>query len=83
MGQKHVEHLESILEQHYKISMDWSGTKHVGLTLGCDYKKEKYTWQCQDTCRKHLQGFSTYTHKTTRTTLTAYTSKIWTEMTLS
>ena len=38
---EHVEHLKSILEQNYEISMDWSGTKYVELTLGWDYVKQE------------------------------------------
>ena len=32
-----VEHLLGILEQHYKVSVDWSGTRYCGLTLEWDY----------------------------------------------
>jgi hypothetical protein len=36
-----VEHLMSILQQDYKIDMDWDGMRYLGLTLDWDYIKHK------------------------------------------
>ena len=33
----HADHLIRILQEQYKISKDWSGTKYDGLTLDWDY----------------------------------------------
>ena len=34
-------HLKTILEQNYKLSTDWTGTKYVGLTIEWDYNKHE------------------------------------------
>ena len=36
-----AKHLIQVLEEHYKISKDWHGTKYCGLTLDWDYKKQE------------------------------------------
>ena len=33
-----VDHLTSLLKQYYEFTIDWSGTKYLGLTLRWDYK---------------------------------------------
>ena len=41
VGKEHVQHLLSILKEHYEISKDWSGSKFIGLTLEWDYPGKK------------------------------------------
>ncbi|KAL7474558.1 hypothetical protein ACHAW6_000533, partial [Cyclotella cf. meneghiniana] len=36
VGQEHALHLKSILEEHYTISMDWTSTRYIGLSLDWD-----------------------------------------------
>ena len=37
-GQQHVEHLKQILQQAYELSINWTGSKYVGLKIQWDYK---------------------------------------------
>jgi len=37
VGREHAEHLMSMLQEHYTISQDWTGTTYLGLTLEWDY----------------------------------------------
>ena len=36
-----VQHLQHVLEEHYKITMDWDGRRYIGITLDWDYKRRK------------------------------------------
>ena len=40
-NQSDVKHLQTILNKYYDMSMDWSGQKHVGLTLDWDDNKKQ------------------------------------------
>ena len=35
-GEKNVNHLKKTLKQHYDITVDWSGSKYVGVSLNWD-----------------------------------------------
>ena len=37
VGEEHTRHLLKVLKEHYELSVDWSGTKFIGLTLDWDY----------------------------------------------
>ena len=37
VGREHVDHLSSILSDHYKCSLDWTGTRYLGMTIDWDY----------------------------------------------
>ncbi|KAL7481942.1 hypothetical protein ACHAW6_007623, partial [Cyclotella cf. meneghiniana] len=37
LGQEHALHLKSILKEHYTVSMDWTWTRYIGLSLDWDY----------------------------------------------
>ena len=36
-GPENTQHLHIILSEAYKITTDWTGRKHIGLTLEWDY----------------------------------------------
>ena len=38
--EEHAEHLKGILEQHYKVSMDWKRLKYIGLIIKWDYNMQ-------------------------------------------
>ena len=40
-GDQHANHLETSLERHYDITVDWEGTKYVGINLEWDYHKRQ------------------------------------------
>jgi hypothetical protein len=39
VGEEHAQHLKNTLEQHYKLTCDWTGTRYIGITLDWDYNK--------------------------------------------
>jgi hypothetical protein len=41
VGKEHALHLKSVIEQHYKVSADWSGTRYIGITIDWDYARRK------------------------------------------
>jgi len=41
VGKEHAEFLLSILREHYEISVDWSGTKYIGLTIKWNYPQQE------------------------------------------
>jgi hypothetical protein len=40
-GEEHAQHLKNTLEEHYKLTCDWTGTQYIGITLVWDYKKHQ------------------------------------------
>jgi Tat protein secretion system quality control protein TatD with DNase activity len=36
VGQEHAIHLKQVLEEHYKVTMDWAGERYVGIHLKWD-----------------------------------------------
>jgi hypothetical protein len=39
VGKEHALDLQETLEQNYKVTTDWSGTRYIGITLNWDYAK--------------------------------------------
>jgi len=39
VDKEHAEHLKMVLEQYYKITVDWEGEKYVGIDLKWNYQK--------------------------------------------
>ena len=33
---EHAEHLKKVLEEHYKVTTDWSGSQYIGIHLKWD-----------------------------------------------
>ena len=41
VGEEHAKHLQQVLELHYKVSADWTGTRYIGITLDWDYERRE------------------------------------------
>jgi hypothetical protein len=39
VGKEHAEHLMTVLQEHYQIKADWTGTRYIGIHMAWDYKK--------------------------------------------
>ena len=39
VGKEHANHLKKVLEEHYKLTCNWTGTRYIGITLDWDYTK--------------------------------------------
>ena len=46
---RHADHLLEALQQDYKVTTDWTGTKFAGIDIEWDYKKR--------TCRLSMKGY--------------------------
>ncbi len=33
VGQEHANHCKQVLEEHYTLMYDWTGTRYIGITL--------------------------------------------------
>ncbi len=33
VGDEHAQHIKNTLEEHYKLTCDWTGTQYIGITL--------------------------------------------------
>lgn len=52
-----VEHLLRLLEQHYTMTTDWSGTKYLGLTLKWDYDQRTVDLSMPGYIQRTLERF--------------------------
>jgi hypothetical protein len=39
IGKEHAKHLMTVLQEHYQIKADWTGTIYIGIHMACDYEK--------------------------------------------
>jgi hypothetical protein len=39
VGKEHAQHLKNALEEHYKLTCNWTGKQYIGITLDWDYNK--------------------------------------------
>jgi hypothetical protein len=54
----HVEHLLNIIKKDYKeLTVDWTGTKYIGLTLDWDYQGGKVHFSMSGFVEKTLERF--------------------------
>ena len=63
VGRENAKHLKQVLEKHYEIATDWSGTKYIRLTFEWNYATCKYTSLCQAMYRKPSLNLSTQPQK--------------------
>ena len=53
VGKKYADHLLTVLNQHYEMSDDWTGTKFAGMDLAWSYS----AWHQNRTCRLSMDGY--------------------------
>ena len=41
LGKVHTLYLKTVLEEHYKVTNDWTGSRYIGITLDWDYKRQQ------------------------------------------
>ncbi|KAL7481387.1 hypothetical protein ACHAW6_007070 [Cyclotella cf. meneghiniana] len=49
-SRKHVNHLLTVLQEHYTVTTDWTGKRYIGITLDWDYAK----WQVHLSMSGHV-----------------------------
>ena len=57
VGEEHAQHLKNTLEEHYKLTCDWTGTRYIGITLHWDYKKRQVHLSMPHYVKKALKQF--------------------------
>ncbi len=56
-GEEHAQHLKNTLEEHYKLTCNWTGTQYIGITLDWDYKKHQVHLSMPNYVKKALKQF--------------------------
>ncbi len=57
VGREHAEHLLNIIRKDYKLTVDWTGSKYIGLTLDWDYEGGKVHMSMPGYVKKALDRF--------------------------
>ena len=57
VGKEHAIHLQKVLEEHYKVTSDWTGTRYVGIHLHWDYLKGQVHLYMPGYVKKALKQF--------------------------
>jgi hypothetical protein len=57
VGEEHAQHLKATLEEHYKVTTDWSGGRYIGINLLWDYKRRRVHLSMPGYVEKALQQF--------------------------
>jgi hypothetical protein len=76
VGEEHAQHLKNTLEQHYKLTCDWTGTRYIRITLDWDYNKRQVHLNAK-LREKSLETIPTHRRQTTAFTLSERTNSIW------
>ena len=78
-GKEQVLHLKMILEQHYKLSTDWTGKKCVRLQLSGITTNVRYTFKCQTMLSECWHAYNITPMKTSAPTTIPCAIKLWTK----
>jgi hypothetical protein len=57
VGKEHAHHLKNTLEEHYKLTCDWTGTQYIRITLDWDYTKCQAHLSMPNYVKKALKQF--------------------------
>ncbi len=57
VGKEHAHHLKNTLEEHYKLTWDWTGTQYIKITLDWDYTKCQVHLSMPNYVKKALKQF--------------------------
>ena len=42
VGKEHVDHLMTVLQEHYQVKAVWTGTRYIGIHMAWDYEKGQF-----------------------------------------
>jgi hypothetical protein len=57
IGKEHAQHLKNKLEEHYKLTCNWTGKQYIGITLDWDYNKCHVHLSMPNYVQKALEQF--------------------------
>jgi hypothetical protein len=72
VGEEHAQHLKNTLEEHYKLTCDWTGTRYIGITLDWDYNKRQVHLSMPNYVKKALKQFQHIAGKLQHSPIRAY-----------
>ncbi len=55
VGEEHAQHLKNTLEEHYKLTCDWTGKQYIRITLDWGYNKRQVHLSMPDYVQKALK----------------------------
>ena len=58
VGEEHALHLKAALEENYKVTTDWTGTRYIGITIDWDYVRGQVHLSMPGYVAKALKQFS-------------------------
>jgi hypothetical protein len=57
VSEEHAQHLKNALEEHYKLTCDWTGKQYIRITLDWDYNKRHIHLSMPNYVQKALKQF--------------------------
>eukprot|EP00804_Cyclotella_cryptica_P028785 CCRYP_018721-RB/>CCRYP_018721-RB protein AED:0.41 eAED:0.41 QI:0/0/0/1/0/0/3/0/816 len=57
IGDDHPQHLLKVLQEHYTVTTDWTGSRYIGITLDWDYDKHRVHLSIPGYVKKALSQF--------------------------
>ena len=57
VGEEHAQHLKNTLEENYTVTIEWEGTRYIGITLDWDYKRRQVHLLIPHYVKKALKQF--------------------------
>ncbi len=57
VSEEHANHLKRALDEHYKLTCDWMGTRYIGITLDWNYTKRQVHLSMPNYVTKALKQF--------------------------
>jgi hypothetical protein len=57
VSKEHAHHLKNVLEEHYKLTCDWTGKQYIRITLDWDYNKRRIYLSMPNYVQKDLKQF--------------------------
>jgi hypothetical protein len=82
VGQEHANHLLKVLQEHYKVTCDWSGTRYIGIHMHWDYDNHKLHLFMPGYVKKALTIFQHKASKEKTTTVPAHAHRVWCQETI-
>jgi hypothetical protein len=57
VGEEHAQHLKNALEEHFKLTCNWTGKQYIKITLDWDYNKRHVHLSMPNYIQKALKQF--------------------------
>ena len=78
-GKEHVDHLMTILQEHYQVKAYWTGNRYIGIHMVWDYNKGQVHLYMLGYMQKSPKAFPTHSQEDTKPTIPPHTNQIWSQ----